>query len=383
MTAATAQDRAPITPPRRRARPHRSGHTDRQAARPGQALGLHRRASRHKGTRYGRGRRLQHGIDGARGSPERRRLRSKSRGHRRAREDAVRGAAETPGGKNIVSLARPFDDPLPADVRDLDLITFLFFYHDTTYMPVDRAEMNRKLYAALKPGGMLVIADHSAKPGDGTSVGKSLHRIEESALRREVEAADSSSSPRRFLAPPRGCARLLIQPPSGKAVDEFVLKFQSRCEQPPARAAAHKISIIRSSVWSGFGQFDHNDGACGAAAGIASILFHSVQRPASSWRRRNPVMKVWLSYWSAIHRCDHRDNPDLTASDAARCGVECRSGAGHHLRAPPASYPTCLPPRLLRCSPVLRCSPADRRWRRPMVPVVVSTRSAAARSRQN
>jgi predicted methyltransferase len=96
---------------------------------------------------------------------------------------------KTPGGKNIVSLARPFDDPLPADVRDLDLITFLFFYHDTTYMPVERAEMNRKLYAALKPGGMLVIADHSAKPGAGTSIGKSLHRIDESALRREVEAA--------------------------------------------------------------------------------------------------------------------------------------------------------------------------------------------------
>ena len=48
---------------------------------------------------------------------------------------------KTPAGKNIVSLMRPFDDPLPADVRDLDLITFLFFYHDTTYMNVDRAEM--------------------------------------------------------------------------------------------------------------------------------------------------------------------------------------------------------------------------------------------------
>src|SRR6516164_11384506 len=74
---------------------------------------------------------------------------------------------QTPAGKNIVSLVRPFDDPLPADLRDLDLITFLFFYHDTTYMNVDRAEMDRKLYAALKPGGMLVIADHSARPGDG------------------------------------------------------------------------------------------------------------------------------------------------------------------------------------------------------------------------
>jgi predicted methyltransferase len=134
---------------------------------------------------------------------------------------------KTPGGKNIVSLARPFDDPLPADVRDLDLITFLFFYHDTTYMPVDRAEMNRKLYAALKPGGMLVIADHSAKPGDGTSVGKSLHRIEESALRREVEAAGFKLvAEGDFWRHPEDARDFSIQPPSGKAVDEFVLKFQ-------------------------------------------------------------------------------------------------------------------------------------------------------------
>jgi predicted methyltransferase len=89
---------------------------------------------------------------------------------------------QTPAGKNIVSLARPFDDPVPADVGDLDLITFFFFYHDTTYMSVDRAEMDRRLYAALKPGGMLLVADHSARPGDGTSVGKTLHRIEESGV---------------------------------------------------------------------------------------------------------------------------------------------------------------------------------------------------------
>jgi predicted methyltransferase len=124
---------------------------------------------------------------------------------------------KTPGGKNIVSLARPFDDPLPADVRDLDLITFL----------VDRAEMNRKLYAALKPGGMLVIADHSANPGEGTSVGKSLHRIEESALRREVEAAGFKLvAEGDFWRHPEDARDFSIQPPSGKAVDEFVLKFQ-------------------------------------------------------------------------------------------------------------------------------------------------------------
>ena len=134
---------------------------------------------------------------------------------------------KTPAGKNIVSLARPFDDPLPADVRDLDLITFLFFYHDTTYMAVDRAEMNRKLYAALKPGGLLVIADHSAREGDGTTVGKSLHRIEESALRREVENAGFKFvAAGDFWRHPDDTRDFSIQPPPGRPVDEFVLKFQ-------------------------------------------------------------------------------------------------------------------------------------------------------------
>src|SRR5262245_52445177 len=60
---------------------------------------------------------------------------------------------QTPAGKNIVSVTRPFDDPLPADVGELDLITFLFFYHDTTYMNVDRAAMNRKLYVRSSLAG--------------------------------------------------------------------------------------------------------------------------------------------------------------------------------------------------------------------------------------
>jgi predicted methyltransferase len=97
--------------------------------------------------------------------------------------------SKTPAMKDVVVDIRPFDDPVPPDVHDFDLVTFLFFYHDTTYMNVDRAEMNRKLFAALKPGGFLLIADHSALTGQGVSVGKTLHRIEESTLRQEVEAA--------------------------------------------------------------------------------------------------------------------------------------------------------------------------------------------------
>jgi predicted methyltransferase len=134
---------------------------------------------------------------------------------------------QTPAGKNIVGLARPFDDPVPADVHDLDLITFLFFYHDTTYMNVDRAAMNRKLFAALKPGGILIIADHSARLGDGTTVGKTLHRIEEAALRHEVESAGFKLvGEGNFWRHPEDPRDFSIQPVSGKPVDEFALKFQ-------------------------------------------------------------------------------------------------------------------------------------------------------------
>src|SRR5690349_21786924 len=44
---------------------------------------------------------------------------------------------KTPAMKNVVRLERPFDDPAPPGVHDLDLVTFFFFYHDTTYMAVD------------------------------------------------------------------------------------------------------------------------------------------------------------------------------------------------------------------------------------------------------
>ena len=106
--------------------------------------------------------------------------RAKERFEARMKTDAM---------KNVTPLDRPFDDPVPEDVKNLDLITFFFFYHDTTYMQVDRAAMNKKLFEALKPGGFLIIADHSAKEGAGTSVGKTLHRIEQTALEKEVLAA--------------------------------------------------------------------------------------------------------------------------------------------------------------------------------------------------
>src|SRR6204780_4528442 len=70
--------------------------------------------------------------------------------------------------------------------------------HDKFMGPVDTAAFNKAVYSALKPGGVYVVLDHSAAPGAGADVTETLHRIESSTVRREVEAAgfkfDSESS---------------------------------------------------------------------------------------------------------------------------------------------------------------------------------------------
>jgi predicted methyltransferase len=132
----------------------------------------------------------------------------------------------SPAMGNVEALVRPFDDPVPANLRNLDLITFYFAYHDTTYMNVDRAKMNKAMFEALKPGGILVIADHSARLDDGATVGKTFHRIAESTLRSEVEAAGfklvASSDALRHPEDARGA--IVFHNPT--SVDEFVLKFE-------------------------------------------------------------------------------------------------------------------------------------------------------------
>ena len=108
--------------------------------------------------------------------------------NRYALEHFVKGRLDErlkkPVMRNVVPVVREFDDPVPPEARNLDLVTFDFAYHDTVWMGADRTKMNRAVFAALKPGGVYIVADHSARPGAGISVVKTLHRIEESAVIR-------------------------------------------------------------------------------------------------------------------------------------------------------------------------------------------------------
>lgn len=135
--------------------------------------------------------------------------------------------AKNSAAGNIVAVEQKYDHPVPAAVASngLDLVTLMFNYHDLVYQPVDRTEMNKAIFAALKPGGMYVIADHAGRPGSGISEASSLHRMEEAYLRREVEAAGFKLADEgQFLRNPNDPRdKNTPNPPMPK--DEFVLKF--------------------------------------------------------------------------------------------------------------------------------------------------------------
>jgi predicted methyltransferase len=71
-----------------------------------------------------------------------------------------------------------------------------------------------------------VIADHSAKAGDGANVGKTFHRIEEATLRQEIEAAGFKLvATGDFLRHPEDTRDVIVFR-SPTPIDEFVLKYQ-------------------------------------------------------------------------------------------------------------------------------------------------------------
>ncbi len=135
-----------------------------------------------------------------------------------------------PADRAVVRSDRAFDDPLPPEAKNLDLVVNVLTYHDTVWTGVDRAKMNRAVFDALKPGGAYVIEDSSAKDGDGLKDVKTLHRIEQSAVESEVKAAGFTLAAKgEFLRNPADARDWSSSPREAGArlgtEDRFVLKF--------------------------------------------------------------------------------------------------------------------------------------------------------------
>jgi predicted methyltransferase len=132
--------------------------------------------------------------------------------------------------KDVVRVDRDFDDPLPPEAKDLDAVFMVLVYHDTVWMKVDRAKMNRAVFRALKPGGVYAVVDHSARTGAGLADVETLHRIEESALRKEIESAGFELAKEAdFLRNPEDTREWSASPRAAGerrgTSDRFVLEF--------------------------------------------------------------------------------------------------------------------------------------------------------------
>ena len=95
-------------------------------------------------------------------------------------------AARSP---NIVVSAVPVAAPLPSG---LDAVVIRQNYHDLYdkhMAPVDVAAFNKGVFAALRPGGVYVVLDHTALAGSGIGATETLHRIDPARVKMDVLAA--------------------------------------------------------------------------------------------------------------------------------------------------------------------------------------------------
>jgi predicted methyltransferase len=134
-----------------------------------------------------------------------------------------------PGRGNVVLDVETFGQfKLP---QPIDLFWITQNYHDlhiAKYGVVDMADFNRRVFAALKPGGVYFVLDHQANPGTTTDQIAALHRIEKAQIIREVEAAGFRLVKEGdFLRRPADDhTKSIFDPAIRGRTDQYALKFQ-------------------------------------------------------------------------------------------------------------------------------------------------------------
>jgi predicted methyltransferase len=89
--------------------------------------------------------------------------------------------------KPVRSLISAFTLP-----EKVDVIITVQNFHDLYLKPMPAGTPEKgiaALYAALKPGGTLVVVDHTATAGTGSSAADSIHRIDPAFTRTTLEKA--------------------------------------------------------------------------------------------------------------------------------------------------------------------------------------------------
>jgi predicted methyltransferase len=121
--------------------------------------------------------------------------------------------------------------------HSLDAVLLIKVYHDLYWLDKDHEwpKMNpntvlNEIARVLKPGGTLLLVDHSAKPGTGSADAGTLHRIDEAYARADFEKHGFSFVARsdvlRRPDDPRDA--LTYEGPMVGKTDRFVMVFRKR-----------------------------------------------------------------------------------------------------------------------------------------------------------
>ncbi len=73
--------------------------------------------------------------------------------------------------------------------RNVDSVWNVLYYHDLQPQDVDTAAFNRKIFDALKPGGIYLVIDHKAEDGSGWRDAATIHRMGVDTIKQAVLAA--------------------------------------------------------------------------------------------------------------------------------------------------------------------------------------------------
>lgn len=130
---------------------------------------------------------------------------------------------------NTVMILRTL--PLFGAPQKVDMVFTAQNYHDMhlPFMgPADLAVVNRRVFDALKPGGVYVVIDHSAKAGSGLRDSDSLHRIDAALVRKEVEAAGFvfEAESRVLRNPKDPLTANVFEPAIRGQTDQFAYRFR-------------------------------------------------------------------------------------------------------------------------------------------------------------
>ena len=92
---------------------------------------------------------------------------------------------------NVIDYKREADD-LGFKDASLDAIFFVLGYHDmyhkTDSWSINPEQFIKQLHKALKPGGLLLVIDHSAPEGSGSKHSQKLHRIDENFVKKQLQS---------------------------------------------------------------------------------------------------------------------------------------------------------------------------------------------------